>query len=465
MRKTSLIKVIILVFFITIKIYPQKEAIYAKQKIIRISTYDPVWNSNTRDFSKTDEKKEYYASGKIRFLYSIKYNSVNGKVIEYYENGNLKLEGKYLKGVKEGVHKTYYDNKNIESISEYKQGDLLEATIYYKSGKVKEKTTLKIDESGNKIRRILKYFFSEKNKVKVLSFDPGRGKSKTSNSTQPEKYFLVSEYNYKNEKLFGKQKEYHSNGKIKYQKIIDGSKQRKETFFSREGIKSIEKMYKGENFSRDWKFYYPNGSLKSRYCEDYEDKSIDSIFYKTGKLNKVIKINEKNGRIVAKKEFYENENLKLIYELDEKGEKIITNNTFYENGNINCFQEMKKDMIKITCYFENGKVRSLNNYFLEELEGEQKYYHENGNIARIEFFNKGNKNGVEEIYYDNKQVYQIKYWEDGKLMNVKKCYTKQGKKLDVGTLKNGNGTLNVYFEDGELKQTKVYEEGEYKDSY
>ena len=44
------------------------------------------------------------------------------KIKEYYSNGNLKFEGDYIKGKKNGKAKLYYENSNAKFEGEYING-------------------------------------------------------------------------------------------------------------------------------------------------------------------------------------------------------------------------------------------------------------------------------------------------------------------------------------------------------
>ena len=44
----------------------------------------------------------------------------NGYGKEYYNDGKIKFEGKYLNGVRTGIEKKYYDNGQIKIEREYK---------------------------------------------------------------------------------------------------------------------------------------------------------------------------------------------------------------------------------------------------------------------------------------------------------------------------------------------------------
>jgi hypothetical protein len=46
-------------------------------------------------------------------------------------------------------------------------------------------------------------------------------------------------------------------------------------------------------------------------------------------------------------------------------------------------------------------------------------------------------------------------------MNILNCFDGNGKKLDKGTLKDGNGTLNVYDINGNLLEVQNFKDGKY----
>jgi len=62
---------------------------------------------------------------------------INGKVIDYHENGNISVEGQYNKGKEYGKWIFYYENGNILTEGEYKEGDKDgEWVRYHENGKI-----------------------------------------------------------------------------------------------------------------------------------------------------------------------------------------------------------------------------------------------------------------------------------------------------------------------------------------
>ena len=64
-------------------------------------------------------KGKYYLGGKLIFEGEYLNGKKNGKVKEYYDNGKLKFEGEYLDGEKNGKAKEYYDNGELKFEGQY----------------------------------------------------------------------------------------------------------------------------------------------------------------------------------------------------------------------------------------------------------------------------------------------------------------------------------------------------------
>ena len=74
------------------------------------------------------EGKEYYENnGNIKFEGEFLNGERNGKGKEYYNNGNIKFEGEYLNGERNGKGKQYnFHYGNLEFEGEYKNGERIE---------------------------------------------------------------------------------------------------------------------------------------------------------------------------------------------------------------------------------------------------------------------------------------------------------------------------------------------------
>jgi hypothetical protein len=174
-------------------------------------------------------------------------------------------------------------------------------------------------------------------------------------------------------------------------------------------------------YSRQWKAGIENG-IGRVYDYNYP--------YNLQQLYKVV-----NGKTVLQQSFYSNGNIK-----DEQTDTIVKKNKLMFAKNY-----LEGGQLKYTGYFINN----------ETPYGIWTYYYENGKVESI-----NNKiNGNYKYYFDNGQLCFESIYKNEKLMEVISNYTKDGKRNNPGTIKNGTGTLNLYEPDGKLRETIEYVDG------
>lgn len=59
------------------------------------------------EFISGSVKKEFYESGKIKWIANTRNEDLHGRYVEYWENGEIKVKGKYQKGEKSGIWRFY----------------------------------------------------------------------------------------------------------------------------------------------------------------------------------------------------------------------------------------------------------------------------------------------------------------------------------------------------------------------
>lgn len=111
-------------------------------------------------------------------------------------------------------------------------------------------------------------------------------------------------------------------------------------------------------------------------------------------------------------------------------------------------------------FYPNKNIQSEFIYKNGKLNGICKKYYPGGTIQEYAEFKDGAFHGTRRYYYDNGQVWIEQNYKDGKYWEVVANYTKEGKKRDAGTLKNGNGTVIYYDEDGSIRETETLRNGE-----
>lgn len=65
------------------------------------------------EFVSGSVKREFYESGKVKWLAAIKNGQLHGRYLEYYEDGEIKVKGKYKNGEKTGIWRFYDEEAEL----------------------------------------------------------------------------------------------------------------------------------------------------------------------------------------------------------------------------------------------------------------------------------------------------------------------------------------------------------------
>ena len=301
----------------------------------------------------------YYSDGKLAYIQELKIIKgqppiPNGKYIEYYKNGQIKVQGNNKEGKRDGEFKAFLRNGKSAG------------SVFYKDGKIIKSTLVNSmrDNASFSLTTDINYNLNS-NEIITDEFPNGLLKQ----------YFI---YN-KNGLLDGESREYYEEGDIKTishfkNDIPDG------VFISYYQNGNIENKYayvngqaNGECFS-----YYENGKLEERYF--LKNGEIDGeafAYYPSGKLR------GKEVQKLGKRE----------------GESII----YHENGNIKQKSTFKNDKREgdLFIYFPSGKLRQTEKYINGKIEGEVIEYYESGTIKEKAYFI-NDKQEKEHFFYDKK---------------------------------------------------------------
>ena len=301
----------------------------------------------------------YYSDGKLAYIQELKIIKgqppiSNGKYIEYYKNGQIKVQGNNKDGKRDGEFKAFLRNGKSAGSVFYKDGKIIKSTLV---NSMKDNASFSLTTDIN--------YNLNSNEIITDEFLNGLLKQ----------YFI---YN-KNGLLNGESREYYEEGDIKSishfkNDIPDG------VFISYYQNGNIENKYayvngqaNGECFS-----YYENGKLEERYF--LKNGEIDGeafAYYPSGKLR------GKEVQKLGKRE----------------GESII----YHENGNIKQKSTFKNDKREgdLFIYFPSGKLRQTEKYINGKIEGEVIEYYESGTIKEKAYFI-NDKQEKEHFFYDKK---------------------------------------------------------------
>ena len=344
-------------------------------------------NEENEKEEKKDKEEKKKSQNKINFegeYYDGEYWT--GKLKEYYDNGNIKLEAEYLYGEINGNYKSYNEEGIIKSEEEYINGKKLGKCKYYDKGILSfEREPL---------------IFGQMLKIKEY-YDNGSIK-------------YDGEGDYEGNRV-GKGKLYSKEGEILFEgEFLDNKymkeKKRKRYFGNNisiesdgdEDLKSVKKdnLYNGILNGRGKEYYNLNKDDKNNNNKDliYEGEFYNGMFNGEGKLY------FENGNIIFEGKFLNDEPFEGTIKIyDETGKIIGENKLKYgkSNGPIwlkTCYEEFEGEDIDDKHW--NGKYKVFNQKDEIKINGEIKNGSFNG-IAKIE-----NKEGeLIEVEYKNGKIW------------------------------------------------------------
>ena len=303
--------------------------------------------------------KGYYSDGKLAYIKELKIIKgqppiLHGRYIEYYKNGQIKVQGNNKDGKRDGEFKAFLRNGKSAGSIFYKNGKIIKSTLV---NSMKDNASFSLTTDIN--------YNLNSNEIITDEFPNGLLKQ----------YFI---YN-KNRLLDGESREYYEEGDIKSishfkNHIPDG------VFISYYQNGNMEEKYAYVNGQANGEClsYYENGKLEERYF--LKNGEIDGeafAYYPSGKLE--VKDFFKDGK--------------------KEGESIF----YHENGNIkqkSTFKNGKREG-DLFIYFPSGKLRQTEKYINGKIEGEVIEYYESGTIKEKAYFI-NDKQEKEHFFYDEK---------------------------------------------------------------
>ena len=344
------------------------------------------------DGKNTD--KGYYSDGKLAYILELKLlkgkNPIpNGKYIEYYKNGQVKVQGNNKDGKRDGEFKAFLRNGKSAG------------SVFYKDGKI-IKSTLVNSMKDNASFCILTDINYNLNSHKIVTDEFPNQLLK--------QYFIFN----KNGLLDGESREYYEEGDIK-------------------------SIFPFKNNIPDGVFisYYQNGNIKEKHTYKNGNEEGEGLFYyQNGNIGQNSFL--LNGKLVTEVfEYYPNGNMKTkAHYIDGKlnGELII----YYENGNIKektftIDEKLSGDAFE---YYPSGKLRNKSFFKNGKREGESLTYYENGKLKKKILYKNGMKNGFAIAYYEDGIIEQKAYFVDDKKENERLYYDKKGNLTKTEIYKN-----------------------------
>ena len=335
----------------------------------------------------------------------------NGKYIEYYKNGKIKVQGNYKAGRRDGEFKTFLKNGKSAGYVIYKDGKIIKSTlvktmkdnasfspvtdIYYK---LEDSHTLrKVDYENGLLKTYFIYnkdgipdgesveYYEEGNIESIVHFRNNIVEGLT--ITYYENGNIDEEVNYKNNKMNGEAKSYDENGKLNGRTIFkDNIKLEEDVYKENEILKNTFKN--GELVKQD--ICELNGTLKERRILNGDEMEY-STFYPNGNVKQKILAKDK---IIIKEQIYARNGNIMSNSFFSDGKPVIELFEYYPDGKLfrkisTVNKMLNGDSIE---YYPNGNIKEKTHFINNKEEGEHFFYDKNGNLIKTDIY----KNDVKQ---------------------------------------------------------------------
>ena len=355
-------------------------------------------------------QKGYYSDKKLAYIKEGKLTEnldilTNGKYTEYYKNRQIKIQGSYKKGMRNGEFKTFLKNGKSAGSIIYKDGKIIKSTlvkamkdnasfspISYVNYDLDTSYSIGRVDFPNKLLKIYRMY----DKKGVLNGNSIRYYEEGNiQSIFPYKNNLVEglviryyengnikeEVNYKNDKMNGEAKSYDENGKLNGRTIFkDDIKLEEDVYKENEILKNTFKN--GELVKQD--ICTLNGTLKERRILNGDEMEY-STFYPNGNVKQ--KILAKDKTIIKEQIYARNGNI-MSNSFFSDGKPVIEYFEYYPDGKLfrkisTVNKMLNGDSIE---YYPNGNTKEKTHFINNKEEGEHFFYDKNGKLIKTEIY-------------------------------------------------------------------------------
>lgn len=384
-------------------------------------------------------------------------NSIpNGKYIEYYKNGQIKIQGHTKEGKRDGEFKAFLKNGKSAGSVIYKDGKIIKSTLIKAmknnasfppvdniNYKLDTTHTLGKVEFENGLLRI--YFIFNKNGLldgnSIEYYEEGNIESIVPYKnnvieglviTYYENGNIKEEVNYKNDNMNGEAKSYDENGKLNGRTIFkDNIKLEEEVHKENEILKNTFKN--GEVVKQD--ICSLNGTLKERRVLNGNEMEY-STFYQNGNIKQKILAKDK---VIIKEQLYARNGNIMSNSFFSNGKPVTEVFEYYPDGKIHKKISSSNNMLdgNYLEYYPNGKLKNKAFFKNDKQEGEYTAYYESSAIMQKVPYKNGIRNGEAIAYYENGNIEQKAYFINGKQEKEHLYYDKKGNLIKTEIYKNG----------------------------
>ena len=380
----------------------------------------------------------------------------NGKYIEYYKNGQIKIQGHTKEGKRDGEFKAFLKNGKSAGSVIYKDGKIIKSTLINSmkdnaSFPLIDNINYKLDtthtlgkvEFENGLLRT--YFIFNKNGLldgnSIEYYEEGNIESLVPYKNNVVEGLVITYYengnikeevNYKNDKMNGEAKSYDENGKLNGRTIFkDDIKLEEEVHKENEILKNTFKN--GELVKQD--ICELNGTLRERRILNGDEMEY-STFYPNGNVKQKIFAKDK---IIIKEQLYARNGNIMSNSFFSNGKPVTEVFEYYPDGKIHKKISSSNNMLdgNYLEYYPNGKLKNKAFFKNDKQEGEYTAYYESSAIMQKVPYKNGIRNGEAIAYYENGNIEQKAYFINGKQEKEHLYYDKKGNLIKTEIYKNG----------------------------
>ena len=496
----------------------------AKLQEIRTLVYpylSTIRSTRVLNYMQRQETPEWYHYfPKDKMMVAGKYaDKTNGKFAEgpvkYYKEEALVIEGRYnAKSQKEGTWNHYYLTGKPNLREHYKNGKLNgEVISWHENGNIRSRTDYN-DEGVIAERQIYEYngslkraiILTGKNIYREISYHPNGAVKRVLYVTDKKildgiytsfntKGGISDKMTYKDDQLEGAYKIYYESGELKESFFYRSNKTDSiyESFYP-DGKPEAKYTYLAGKRQGLCENYYENGepSIKGNFIAGKEDgetnyydrtgKKYGSLTYRDGVIIAAkytdpvgqTLIDVTNSKGISPMTFYNAMgNKRTVVSFDDKGQRQGNAIGYFAVGTVReerGYKDGEQDGPSVS-YFQNGKISTRHNYSKgvedgyyqvyhangalktegwmknNESQGVWHNYHENGKLSRELFVVDGELNGPEKIYDVNGKLNYINWYDQDMLIKLQQ-YDSMGKMTRETTFEKGNGAYCTFYPNG-----------------
>lgn len=375
----------------------------------------------------------------------------------YFENGIKKSEGAFADGKKEGLWKFYFKTGDIKEEITYKNGEQVRYKEFYFNNNPKVEYNLK----GTAVDGKATVYYSNGRPKAIYDYvdDKINGTEKAFYRNGSDKYTVKNISG----SIEGPYTEYFDNGKMSSQyTFVKGKREGpgKDFYNNQANTLYSEGLYKDNNATGPWKFYYKNGKVSSEGTfKDGEKDGVWKSYYDTGVLESEQVYS--NGKRDGVDKSY-NEDGTLWEEFVYKKDKLIEYKAYKNNGEVITDDKLNGKNYAVTLYYSNGKKRKTGLITDGDLDGTWKYYSKYNVLEKEENYSKGKLNGKTIDYFMDGSKYVERNYVNGVEDGAYHAYYINGKLKKEGYMVDGNeeGYWKSYYIDGTLEEVDYYHNGD-----